>query len=155
MRTITTTVYHYDELPTEKAKEAARDWWRECEAQDPGWIGEHEQSGRAALRFIRDHARDIADGDGNGVASLILAVRALRAAPDKCCPWTGYCADEIAVDAILESGDAEDLREVSQRVEEAMNQAWKAEQEANMEDENVAESIRINDYEFTEYGENV
>jgi hypothetical protein len=31
MRKVTSTVYHFDELPTERAKEKARDWFRECE----------------------------------------------------------------------------------------------------------------------------
>ena len=34
MRTVTRTIYNFDELPTESAKEKARDWWRSASAAD-------------------------------------------------------------------------------------------------------------------------
>lgn len=36
MKEITVTLYQFDELPTDAAKEKARDWWREGEAQEFG-----------------------------------------------------------------------------------------------------------------------
>lgn len=45
-KTITRTVvlYQFDEL-SDEAKEAARDWWRECENEDPSFTGSLESGG--------------------------------------------------------------------------------------------------------------
>lgn len=42
-RTIETKVYHFDQL-SDEAKEKARDWWRQAEAEDPAWANERRQS---------------------------------------------------------------------------------------------------------------
>ncbi len=43
MRTITTTVYRYDEL-NDKAKAKARDWWREASLHDQWWDAVYEDA---------------------------------------------------------------------------------------------------------------
>lgn len=42
-RVIETPVYYFDQL-SDSAKEKARDWWRQCEAEDPSWGAERRQS---------------------------------------------------------------------------------------------------------------
>lgn len=42
-RTITTDVYHFEQL-SDEAKEKARDWWRQAEAEDPAWANERRES---------------------------------------------------------------------------------------------------------------
>jgi len=84
------TVYLFDALPTDKAKEKARDWWRECEAQDPAWLDEWRDSTEAARAFVRSYNR------ADTLADMFATVKALRAenTPDsRCCPWTGFCAE--------------------------------------------------------------
>lgn len=148
MSTITTTtnLYRFGEL-SDKAKEAARDWWREAEAQDPAWHEEHAGSIRAARKFIRSY--EYADT----LAGLYETVRAFRTAGERC-PWTGYYADEVAIDAILEAerGEVEDLGRLVRHVEDAMSESWDDEVEDRMEDENVDKSIRASGCEFTGNG---
>lgn len=42
-RVIETEVFYFDQL-SDKAKEKARDWWRDCEASDPSWAQERRES---------------------------------------------------------------------------------------------------------------
>lgn len=148
--TITRNLFTFDEL-SDKAKEVARDWWRECEAQDPAWVNEHSDSLRAALEFVRSYRYS------HTIEDLYATAKAWRSenTPDsRCCPWTGYCADETAIDAILEAcaDGVEDLDTLEGLVDDAMSKAWEDEQEYAMLAENVDENIRANGYEFTESG---
>lgn len=52
MRTIEVKLYQFDELPTDKAKERARDWFRECEAQDFGAHGELWERAETAAKLL-------------------------------------------------------------------------------------------------------
>lgn len=147
MRTVTTNIFTFDEL-SNKAKEAARDWWRECEGQDPSWFDEHAGSLRAALKFIRSYKY------ADTLVDLYKTVEGFRSDPSKTCPWTGYCADAVAIAAIItaQSDGEDDIDRVQTYVERAMTQAWEAEVEYQMRADNVDESIRANEYEFTEAG---
>lgn len=51
MRTIETKLYTYEEL-SDKAKEKARDWWKECESQDFGDHGELLESAETAAKLL-------------------------------------------------------------------------------------------------------
>lgn len=42
-RVMTTEVFYFDQL-SDSAKEKARDWWRQLEAQDPSWHKENKES---------------------------------------------------------------------------------------------------------------
>lgn len=142
MRTITTTVYLYDELPTEEAKAKARQWWAECELQDPAWEGEHTDSMEAALE---------------GLASLItndspLERRAMIDRYDNLRP-TGYCADALFADLLRKIGADGDLPSARQ-VRDHYSDEWEKELHARINDEDyLAETIRANEYEFTAEGE--
>jgi hypothetical protein len=144
MRNITVTLYKFDELPTEEAKEVARDWWRDMESQNPAWQQEHYQSTKEAMKFIDSYRM------WDGVEGLEAAAVKLQGE----CPWTGYCADATAIDAIVEAcGGLTDISEIKRRVQQDMDEAWEKECEAAMEDENVDENIIANNYEFLENGE--
>lgn len=158
MRTITTTLYLFDELPTEKAKEKARDWWRSLEAQDPAWREEHNDSVDAALKFIEgfsdDHCTDYAT-DEEAVAAVLKAAEDLKKNTDGC-PWTGYCGDATAIDEIIKAcDDGRSVRAVRHRFVLAMEHEWDKEFEYSMEAEHVDDTIRANEYEFTEQGKHV
>ncbi len=143
MRNITVTLYKFDELPTEEAKEKAREWWRNLESQDPAWREEHYKSTKKALKFI-DSYRTV-----HGVEGLEAAAVKMQGE----CPWTGYCADATAIDAIVEAcGGLTDISEIKRRVQQDMDAAWEKEFESSMKDENVDENIIANDYEFLENG---
>lgn len=149
MRTITTTVYLFDELPTEQAKETARDWWRSCEDADPSWADEYADTRKAALAFVRSYNNaDTLDG-------LFTAAKALRADPADSCPWTGFRADELAIDAILdaESWAGDQIADVIRAVEHALDEAWESEREYLHSPEQVDETIRANEYEFYKNGD--
>lgn len=50
MKTITTTVYNFDEL-SDDAKQTARDWYRECSSHDDWWEAIYEDAANAGLRI--------------------------------------------------------------------------------------------------------
>ena len=126
--------------------------WRECEAADPAWAADHAASVRAARAFVRSYrsADTLAD-----MRATCEGFRKPETEGGKCCPWTGYCSDETAIDGILEalaSDRVQDADDVEKRLDRHMDKAWEEECEAAMEDANVDESIRANEYEFTESG---
>lgn len=164
MRTITPppfTVYEFDELPTDKAKEAARDWWRDCERSDPAWAHEHAQSLREAIKWVKQSTPQ--DMDGIEYVEAVAAYAEAIGMLSGNCPFTGYCGDETALDPVRKmiadfKGTGKPCDYVCAdwlcgTIRDAMEQAWEEECEADMEDENVDENIRANDYEFTEHGE--
>ncbi len=51
MTQVTITLYHFDEL-SDKAKDKAREWWRELEAQDFGGFGELYESAEDAAKIL-------------------------------------------------------------------------------------------------------
>lgn len=56
-RTIETKVYHFDQL-SDEAKEKARDWWRQCESEDPTWATERRESLEAFCKEFPVEVRD-------------------------------------------------------------------------------------------------
>ena len=120
-------VYAYDELPTEEAKEAARDWWRGCEAVDPSWAGEFRDSLKAGLDAVCD---------------------GMDLAPFKDCSATGVFCDWFVYEAIRDYGGPWDHGMVRQAIRDAFDAAWDCEHDAIMEQENVEENIRVNEYTF-------
>ena len=134
MRTITTTIYLYNELPTEEAKEKSRSWWYELEMEDPAWHLEHKESRKAALEAFEQSGDDVPD-----------------ITPWKDYSVTGYCGDGIFADFIKDHKD--NWKDTTTRqVASAFAQAWKAELESRNEREYIEDSILSNEYEFLEDG---
>jgi hypothetical protein len=147
MRTITLSLYKFDELPTETAKEVARWWWKKLEADGPAWRDEHYKSAYEARKFIESYRM------WDGVSGLKKAATDLLANSDGC-PWTGYCADNTALDVIIKACDKySDIPSIQDSVRSAMNEAWETECESAMQNEHVDDCIIANDYEFLENGE--
>lgn len=141
MRTeiITRNLYMFEEL-SEKAKEKARDWWRDCEYQDPAWAAEHHASLRAAMRAVslmlghRDNGDDVSD-----------EWKRIRE-ESRSLAWTGYCDDCVLYD------NASDRIPTISDVDIWYDSAWDSEIESRMEASYVDENIIANEYEFAEDG---
>ena len=58
-RKIKITIYKFNELPTEEAKESARQALREVIAMDPAWAGEHRDSWKEAEEIYAGLPDDI------------------------------------------------------------------------------------------------
>lgn len=56
-RTIETKVFYFDQL-SDEAKEKARDWWRQCESEDPAWEAERRQTLEAFCKRFPVEARN-------------------------------------------------------------------------------------------------
>lgn len=207
MRTICTDVYQFDELD-DAAKEKAREWWRDLEAQDPTgsqeiwgplnalletvglkwWdrgrnrrppLGENvaEFTGKRAWAWLENNlysklrwskkkgVREQMPGQPKGMTQWRpYSVKELRdkfkygyregAIPD--CPLTGYCYDMDFLDDLKDSiksgmtlGDA--FRALPDRAQRMVDDEY----QWRMEDEQVDDSIRANEYEFTKEGRRV
>ena len=134
MRHITKSVYTFNEL-SDKAKEVARNWWRNCEASDPAWQSEHEASYKAALKAIKSLGDDPTAEDWSKVRE-----------DSKNCVWTGYCADCVLSD------NASDEIPTARQAQAWYEDAWSADVAAQMEDEAVDDAITCNGYEFYDDG---
>ena len=123
MRTITTTVYKFDEL-SDTAKNKARDWWRNLDGEDPAWHSEHMLSRNAAIvhRYDANAVQDSAN-----------------------CVWTGYRDDKILADHWDGTGETPSVRAICGWYADA----WEKEIDSCMADGYVEEQILANDYEFT------
>ena len=130
MRTV--GVYRYDELPTEKAKERAREWWIDLEIQDPAWQEDHFKSMRAAIS---------AASETNDKRRLIRASEKAE--------FTGYCADCLLGDMIKEMGRIPSESEIV----DYYNRQWDSEINDRLSDvEYIEEVMHMNEYEFLEDG---
>lgn len=198
MRTVEITLYHYDELPTEKAKEKAREWWLQDGLGYDWWDAVYEDAdqvaqilgieidrkgkstpaiyftgfyhpgegssfeghyayAKGAVKAIKAYAprdetlhriaRDLQEAQRRNFYGLRATIRAYRDS-----------SIHVNVENIQHIyGDATD--EAEEAITEAMNdfnhwlfQRLKDEYEYLTSDEQVEESIRANEYEFTEEG---
>ena len=134
MRTITITLYKYDELPSAEAQAKARDWWRNCECAAPSWYSEHRNSMQCAINACKNCETD------DDWKNVLEESRELK--------WSGYCADAILSDVFGDDESPPPTYDIRQ----AYERAWQDECEYNMQDDNVAENICANEYEFTADG---
>ena len=157
MRTETITIYKFDELPTERAKERARDWWRE--GMDFPWGDESRESIQAFCEHFGVTLKSWSVGPyapfdfSTNAEQSHFRGRRLRDFNRDHMP-TGYCLDctlwMTFYDVFKRTGDAK----------QAFNDAlwegfkdWRNDMESQMEDEHIDEMLTINEYEFTEEGE--
>ncbi len=198
-RTITKTLYQFDEL-TDRAKETARQWWRDLEAQDfdtectisdavecarilgieidgtPNkprvyWSGFWSQGDGAsftgryayvkgAAKAIREHAPQdtelhkiadaLQDAQRRHFYRLVAVVTQSRSYVHS---HTMGVDVEDSNDSYRDIGDDEDnVRDALHSFADWIYRQLEREYEFNMSDENVDESIRINEYEFDETG---
>jgi len=169
MRTETINIYTFDEL-SDKAKDRARDWWRQGALDYDWWDCVYANAERMGLKitsfdtgrsceiegnFIgtpEETAEKILAEDGEGWADLVAEARAYKktlaefmatAEKDEYGELATY-----ALDADKEDIDKEFLRAL---LEEYLS-TLREEEEHQLSDEVADEMITVNEYEFTEDG---
>lgn len=168
MKTIETKVYQYDEL-NDKAKERARDWWREGGLDYDWWDSTYEDAEGIGLRitgFDLGRSRDIEgkfEKSAEKVASLILAEHGKDCETFKTA--TAFLAERATL--VTKHADPDSCSDLTHEGDEAIEECeagflkslledyWKIldrEMEYILSDEQVAETIVANEYEFTEDG---
>jgi hypothetical protein len=161
MRTITTTLYHFDELPTEKAKENARSWWRDNSDNDYSSTTEAVASIKAFAEYFGGKVNDywfssninsthvkIENIDSSSFKSIDTYITDRDHMP------TGYYLDcdlwQTFYDEVREHGDP---LLAFNRAMLAAKKAITEDVEYQESDEYIDEALTINEYEFTEDGE--
>lgn len=135
MRTVTLTIYEYDELPTDKAKEAARDWMLQALREAPD-----DSDYRKVLTTLQELPMD----------RLLKAIETLDH-----CKLTGFYADHDALLAVrehLEKHPDAELSDLHRAATRAIEKLWDEEQNSWSETDYLEDMIRGNDYEFEENG---
>ncbi len=157
MRTETITIYQFKELPTEEAKEKAREWWRN--GIDFSWDSESISSIKAFCEAFGVNLSNWSVGPYSNPEYTTDATnehfrgRRLREFDRYAMP-TGYCLDcslwTTFYDEFKRTGDA---RGAFDSALWAGFKAWQDDMEYQLSDECIDEMLEINEYEFTEDGE--
>lgn len=152
--TITVTAYSFDEL-SDKAKDKARQWWRDLlDVYDVSdWTTEDAKAAGLELTEWDVSSRPtctirFADGARNA-AKLILANHG-----ETCDTYVAakqYLDAEADAVAMEDAGDVDGAAEKLDEAERAFGEALEAAYARMLKDE-VDENIRINEYLFTEDG---
>ena len=156
MRTETIAIYKFEELPTEAAKEKARDWWRA--ASDFAWSSESEQSITAfcdhfgvRLTTWRVGPYETPDYAAEYFNSHFRGLK-LRDFKRDHMP-TGYCLDcdlwMTFYDEFKRTGSAKKAFDAALW---AGFIGWRNDMQSQLEDEYIDEHLTINEYEFTADG---
>ena len=156
-REITVTLYRFDELPTEKAKERARGWWRSV--SEFSWSEESRQSIEAFCEQFGIRLLDyqvgpyspfyfrLSDYDNSNFRGVSLKGLERENYP------TGYCLDAdmstTFYDVLKATGDA---KSAFQEAVEAGFEGWRADMDDQLGDEYIDDCLIANEYEFTESG---
>ena len=156
MRIEQVTIYTFSELPTERAKERARDWWRLN--MEFSWSDESIDSiktfcarfGVTLKQWVVGPYSPIdfsTDAENKHFRGLRLKDFQRDAMP------TGYCLDcdlwMTFYDKFKATGDA---KEAFEDALYAAFMSWRSDYESQMSDEYIDECLEINEYEFTEDG---
>lgn len=182
MRTEQVKIYKFDELD-DSAKERARAWYRGC-GDVYSWGDESVESLKKFAEWfgirIRDYSLGGSDNRSQGVkfdlnvddwlADEYDETHGMRGVrlwkylnnqfmlPDLSgnCPFTGYCMDEVLLDAVREFMERPHDVNYTELMTECIDRFVKeyaAEVDYEYSDEAVDENILANEYEFTEDGE--
>jgi hypothetical protein len=157
MRTEQITVYKFNELPTETAKERARRWYRD--GLEYPWWGEAQDSLKAFCSEFNVSVLDYSIGDARREFVKTDATNAnfrglkLKDFDRESMP-TGFCFDcalrYTFADDFKRNGDA--LGAFKSAIEAFLVEV-RNDVEYQYSDESVDESIEANAYEFTENGD--
>lgn len=160
MRTVTTTLYFFNELPTEKAKEKARSWWRDNSDNDYDFITEAIASVDAFAKYFGVGLYDCRFS--SNISETKLEIRGLTEdtfvgidtyITDRDHMPTGYYLDcdlwQTFYDEVREHGDP--LLAFNRSIL-AAKKAIAEDVEHQESDEYIDEVLTINEYEFTEDG---
>jgi hypothetical protein len=168
MRTETINIYKFNQL-SDKAKDCARDWWREGALDYGWWESIYEDAERIGLKitgFDTGRSCEIT-GDFIGTADE-TADKILSEHGDRCDTWAEANAYKKTVAEFMataekdEDGelatyalenDREDIdREFLRALLEEYLSVLRKEEEYQLSDEVADEMITVNEYEFTEDG---
>ena len=173
MKTIETTVFEFGEL-NDKAKDKAREWFRECALDHDWWDSTYEDAARVGLRitsFDLERNRH-AMGEFNCIGGARQCAGLILAEHGKACETfktaTAWLADLAKLNAEIEAVDGDDETncewelwqdkrgllddEFLQSILEDYSIILQHEMEYLLSDEQVDESITSNGYTFTEAG---
>ena len=158
MRTATITLYTFDELPSECAKERARETGRQWVSEDPAWFDESLASINTFCEFFGVKLKTWEVGPyypfhfSTDAENRHFRGRRLREFDRDYMP-TGYCLDcdlwMTFYDEFKKTGDAKTA------FNEALHagfKAWRDDLEYQLDDESIDKFLTINEYEFDEYG---
>lgn len=170
MRTMQVKVYQYGEL-SEKAREKARQWYRDATAAEPfPWADDCMESleklaehfgGKLAdysidwygasyssARFEMPEDLEDADIEARLAGLGDYDNETLKGHGD--CVLTGYCADESAIDGFRKaySEGERDLEDLMQAAFREWLQDAQSDAQAGQEDEAIQDAIEANGYEF-------
>lgn len=158
MRTETISIFKFDELPSVQAKEAAREKGRQWLAEDPAWVTESRKSIQA---FCEAFGIRLTAWSVGAYAPISFSTdaenkhfrgRKLNEFKPDACP-TGYCLDFTLWGSFCEefkkTGSAFGAFKATL---DAGFEEWRADLEAQLEDEYIDDFLSANDYEFTADG---
>jgi hypothetical protein len=160
MREVTIPVYPFDEL-SPKAKDKARDWFREGVYSDNWWRDTYEDAEQIGLKitgFDLDRNRSISGDFTDGAASC--ANRVLSEHGEACASHAAAQAFIKSFGSLHEPGDDDFRADEFDAIEgdflaamlEYYSQLLQAESEYISTDEYADEGIEANSYEFTADG---
>ena len=157
MRTVEVTLYKFNELPTEKAKERARNWWREGEEYPH--FGEAVGSLKAFCNLFGVSVRDYCIGDDyrsfiktDAEHQTFRGIKLKNFNRDAMpTGWHFDCSLMYEFcDVFKKTGDAHYA--FQQALEQFLIDVRK-DVEWHFSDECIDELLEVNEYEFTEEGE--
>jgi hypothetical protein len=170
-RTITKTIYQFDEL-SDQAKEKARDWWRGLLCYDEWWQSVYEDAEQVHIEitsFDLDHheiagrftiephlvADEIQNNHGEECETYKTAGAYLQDRDKLVDEWPrdddGEFENEGDLDDRLDELDAEFLQSILEDYRIMLRKELEYQESA----ENVDEAIRANEYEFYEDGSRI
>lgn len=163
MKTITTTVYEYDELASDSARQKARAWYAEGVLDYEWWEAVYEDAARIGLTitsFDLDHYQI----DGKLTQSAEDVAKAIMTEHGKDCETyndaTAYLTErskwleEDEDGYLLHEDKLEELdEEFTHTILEDYRSILQKEIDYLLSDEQIEESIRANKYTFTENGQ--
>lgn len=155
--TKTITLYEYHELPTEKAKEAARNWWIEG---DYDWYEsvyeDAEQAGIKIKSFDIEREQDIEIEFIDGAFNTAVTIRADHG--ETCDTYKAMLAYETAMDALpdKDNRNADAIDAIEAEFLKALGQCYlrslREQLDYSHSEEAIAETLNSNAYTFTETG---
>ena len=160
MREITTTVYMFDEL-SEKAKEKAREWYREGALDREWWSYLYDEAKELGLKITEsDTSRRYAKG--RLTEDAVLVAKKITEEHGSDCETYKTAANFLHWLGKINENDEnyEDKKEILETdfehdLLEDYASLLQQEYEWLLSDEQVDESIRVNEYEFLESGKRI